>query len=103
MAVPGYPVRRRGNDGSLLPRSAPSFRCSVRHVWGVRRWVSACGLAACAAAAAWHAAPGRGAPTATCGTVLPPSTGSYLGVSGLADSALAAFEQRAGRRLGWVG
>jgi hypothetical protein len=65
--------------------------------------VSACGLAACAAAAAWLAAPGRGAPTATCGTVLPPSTGSYLGVSGLADSALAAFEQRAGRRLGWVG
>jgi hypothetical protein len=71
-------------------------------VWGERRWLIACALAVCAAAAAWLAAPGRGAPAATCGKVLTPSSGAYLGVSGLGSSQLAAFEQRVGHRLGWV-
>jgi len=72
-------------------------------VWGERRRLIACAAAACAAAAAWLAAPGVAEPTTTCGTVLPPSAGAYLGVSGLGNSDLAAFEQRVGRRLGWVG
>ena len=72
-------------------------------MWGERRRLIACAAAACAAAAAWLAAPGVAEPTTTCGTVLPPSAGAYLGVSGLGNSDLAAFEQRVGRRLGWVG
>jgi hypothetical protein len=39
----------------------------------------------------------------SCGKVLPPSAGAYLGVTGLAGGGLATFEQRIGRRLGWVG
>jgi hypothetical protein len=73
-------------------------------VWGGRCWVAACALAAaCAAAAALPAGPARGAEVSPCGKVLPPSAGAYLGVSGLAGGGLAAFEQRVGRRLGWVG
>jgi hypothetical protein len=72
-------------------------------VWGERRRLIACAVTTCAAAAAWLAAPGGAEPTTTCGAVLPPSAGAYLGVSGLGNSGLAAFEQRVGRRLGWVG
>ena len=87
----------------MLLRSGQPFRCSVRHVWGERRRLIACAVTTCAAAAAWLAAPGGAEPTTTCGAVLPPSAGAYLGVSGLGNSGLAAFEQRVGRRLGWVG
>ena len=59
-------------------------------------------LAASAALAACFVAPAPAASVATCGKVLPPSSGAYLGASGLGASQLAAFEQRAGRRLSWV-
>jgi hypothetical protein len=49
------------------------------------------------------AAPARGAQASSCGKVRPPSAGAYLGVTGLAGGGLATFEQRIGRRLGWVG
>jgi hypothetical protein len=59
-------------------------------------------LAASAVIAACFAAPAPAASVDTCGKVLPPSSGAYLGAAGLGASQLAAFEQRAGRRLSWV-
>jgi hypothetical protein len=71
-------------------------------VWGERGRLIACALAAAAAAAAGLAAPARGASASTCGKVLPPAAGVYLGASGLDASRLTAFEQRAGRRVSWA-
>ena len=71
-------------------------------MWGERRRLIACVLAASAALAACFVAPAPAASVATCGKVLPPSSGAYLGATGLGASQLAAFEQRAGRRLSWV-
>ncbi len=71
-------------------------------MWGERRRLIACALVASAAIAAWSAAPAPGASVATCGKVLPPAVGIYLGASGLSGSELVAFEQRAGHRLSWV-
>ena len=58
--------------------------------------------AASAVLAACFAAPAPAASVATCGKALPPSSGAYLGAAGLGAAQLAAFEQRAGRRLSWV-
>jgi hypothetical protein len=71
-------------------------------VWGERRRLIACVLLAAAVVAACSVAPAPAAPAATCGTVLPPASGAYLGASGLGDTELGAFEQRSGRRLSWV-
>jgi hypothetical protein len=102
VAVLGYAAPHSGNDRSVVTRSMSSFRCSVRHVWGERGRLIACMLAASAALEAGFAAPAAAAPVATCGKVLPPLSGAYLGASGLGSSELAAFERRAGRRLSWV-
>lgn len=39
---------------------------------------------------------------ATCGKVLAPASGTYLGAAGVAGSQLGAFEQRVGHRLAWA-
>jgi hypothetical protein len=72
-------------------------------VWGESRRLIACVPVAATAVAACFALPAPAASVATCGKVLPPSSGGYLGASGLPDSQLGAFEQRVGHRLSWVG
>jgi hypothetical protein len=83
----------------------------VIRVWGV-----VCGCVLGAVAALSLVDPGRGAPAAatTCGKLLPPAWGSYLGAfpdfntktayteDHVRDSRIAAFEELAGRRLSWV-
>jgi hypothetical protein len=71
-------------------------------VWGERRRLIACVLVAAAVVAACFVAPSPAARVATCGKVLPPASGAYLGASGLGDSELGAFEQRTGHRFSWV-
>jgi hypothetical protein len=71
-------------------------------VWGERRRLIACVPAAAAAVATCFVSSAPAAPVATCGKILPPASGSYLGASGLRDSELGAFEQRVGHRSAWV-
>jgi hypothetical protein len=85
-----------------MPLSARQFRCSVRHVWGVRARLIAWVPAAAMAVAACFVTSAPAASDAACGKVIPPVSGAYLGVSGLRDSELGPFEQRVGRRLSWV-
>jgi hypothetical protein len=71
-------------------------------VWGERRRLIACVPAVVAAVAACLATPAPAAPPATCGKVLPPAAGVYLGATGLGGAQLGAFEQRVGHRLSWA-
>ena len=82
----------------------------------IRVWGVACGCLLGAVAALALVDPGRGAPaaTASCGKLLPPAWGSYLGAfpdfntktayteDHVRDSRIATFEQLAGQRLSWV-